>query len=100
MPEREPAVFSSRLLNGTRGRFKVTGGELRDPALMLQRELDRPVLDETGLEGRYDFELHWDIRNPVSVLDFVRGKLGLELRPQVREMEHLMVQSIERARTW
>ena len=100
MLELESSEFTSRLLNGRRGNFKVTGGELRDLARLLKRELDRPVLDETGLEGRYDFELSWDIRNPISVLDFVRDELGLELRPQVREMEHLIVQSIERAKTW
>ena len=99
MPELKSSEFSSQLLNGKRGDFKVTGGELRDLARLLKRELDRPVLDETGLEGRYDFELHWDIQNPISVLDFVRDELGLELRPQVREMEHLIVQSIERAKT-
>ena len=100
MPELEPSEFSSRLLNGNRGNFKVTGGEWRDLARLLKRELDRPVLDETGLQGRYDFEFHWDIWNPISVLDFVRDQLGLELRLQVREIEHLIVQSIERAMTW
>ena len=63
-------------------------------------EADWPVLDETGLEGRYDYELRWDIRNPISVLDYVRDELGLELRPQVREMKHLIVRSIERSKTW
>ena len=100
MPGLESSEFSSLVLGGKRGHIKVTGGTLRNLARLLQRELDRPVLDETSLEGRYDFELLWDTRNPISVLDFVRGKLGLELRPQVREMEHLLVQSIERATTW
>ena len=100
VPELEPSEFTTRLLNGKRGNFKVTGGEMRDLARLLKRALARPVLDETGLEGRYDFGLHWDIRNPISVLDFVRDELGLELRPQVREMEHLIVRSIERAKTW
>ena len=100
IPELESSEFTSQLLNGKRGNFKVTGGELGDLARLLKRELDRPVLDETGLEGRYDYELLWDIRNPISVLDFVRDELGLELRPQVREMEHLIVRSIERAKTW
>ena len=98
-PELESSEFTSRLLTGKRGNFKVTGVELRDLARLLKRELDRPVLDETGLEGRYDFELLWDIRDPISVLDYVRDELGLELRPQVREMENLIVQSIERAKT-
>ena len=100
MPRLEFSEFSSRVLSGKRGHFKVTGGTMRDLVRLLQRELDRPVLDETSLEGRYDFELLWDTRNPISVLDFVRGKLGLELRQQVREMEHLFVRSIERAMTW
>ena len=100
MPGLESSEFSSRVLSGKRGHIKVTGGRLRDLARLLQRELDRPVLDETSLEGRYDFELLWDTRNPSTVLDFVRGKLGLELQPQVREMEHLFVRSIERAMTW
>ncbi|MDE0164763.1 MAG: TIGR03435 family protein [Bryobacterales bacterium] len=100
MPVMKSSEFSSHLRSGKRGNFKVTGGELRDLARLLQRELDRPVLDETGLKGRYDFELLWDIRNPISILDFVRDNLGLELRPKVREMEHLIVQSIERAVTW
>ena len=100
MPRLESSEFSSQVLGGKRGQIKVTGGTLRDLVHLLQREVDRPVLDETNLEGRYDFELHWDTRNPIPVLDFVRGKLGLELRPQVREMEHLLVQSIERATTW
>lgn len=100
MPGMESSEYSSRVLSGKRGHIKVTGGELRDLARLLKRELDRPVLDETSLEGRYDFELLWDTRNPISVLDFVRDKLGLELQPQVREMEHLIVRSIERAMTW
>ena len=100
MPGLEPSEFSSRVLGGERGHIKVTGGTLRNLARLLQSELDQPVLDETSLEGRYDFELLWDTRNPISVLDFVRRKLGLELQPQVREMEHLFVRSIERATTW
>ena len=100
MPGLEPSEFSSRVLGGERGHIKVTGGTMRNLARLLQRELDRPVLDETTLEGRYDFELLWDTRNPISVLDFVRGKLGLELQPHVREMEHLFVRSIERPTTW
>ncbi len=100
MPRLEFSEFSSLVLSGKRGEFKVTGGTLRDLARMLQSELDRPVIDETGMEGRYDFELIWDTRNPTSVLDSVRGKLGLELQPQLREMEHLLVRSIDRATTW
>ena len=100
MPKLESSEFSSLVLSGIRGQMKFTGGTMRDLGRLLNRELQRPVLDDTNLEGRYDFEVCWDIQNPTSVLDFVRDQLGLEPRPQVREMDHLFVQSIERAMTW
>ena len=60
-------------------------------AASLERTLGRPVLDETGLEGRYEIELTWDPQRPESLPAAVRDQLGLELAPARREIEVLVV---------
>jgi len=41
------------------GTLKGQSVGLRMLALNLSNELDRPVIDKTGLAGNYDFELKW-----------------------------------------
>ena len=42
------------------GRVRFRGATMGNLAIQLQlRVLDRPVIDQTGLEGRYDFTLNW-----------------------------------------
>jgi uncharacterized protein (TIGR03435 family) len=57
----------------------------------LEGTLGRPVLDETGLDGRYAIELTWDPQRPEGLLAAVREQLGLELAPARREIEVLVV---------
>ncbi len=58
---------------------------------VLEGRLNRPVLDETGLAGRFDLSLYWDAANPESAIRAVRDQLGLELTPARREIEVLVV---------
>jgi uncharacterized protein (TIGR03435 family) len=45
---------------GAMGNLRVRNGNMKDFAQMLQaRVLDRPVINQTNLEGRYDFTLQW-----------------------------------------
>jgi len=41
------------------GQMIGTRATLANLVVMLARQLDRPVLDETGLTGRYDFQMEW-----------------------------------------
>ena len=34
---------------------------MADLALILQLHVDRPILEQTGLKGRYDFKLQWTL---------------------------------------
>jgi uncharacterized protein (TIGR03435 family) len=44
----------------SRGRLQVKNMSLAGLARVMQRTVfDRPVVDETGLKGRYSFDLHW-----------------------------------------
>jgi len=41
------------------GRLKGTHVDMRFLCVHLSRQVDRTVIDETGLKGNYDFELNW-----------------------------------------
>jgi len=58
----------------------------------LEKELARPVLDETSLEGRYDWELKYDPEKPQSLIPAVRDQLGLELTPARHSIEWYVVE--------
>ncbi len=58
----------------------------------LEKGLGRPVLDETNLEGHYDWELKYDPEKPQSLIPAVRDQLGLELTPARRSIEWYVVE--------
>lgn len=62
--------------------------------------LDAEVFDETGLQGRYDFNLKWDPKNPTSLVSIVNKQLGLELAQSRRKLEHLVIESAQQPSTW
>jgi uncharacterized protein (TIGR03435 family) len=62
----------------------------------IESRIGRPVIDETGLTGKYDFEIQWQPRPGESDKDaylrFLREQLGLELVPATRPIEMLVVE--------
>lgn len=59
--------------------------------------LDQPVQDQTGLKGRYSFQLDWS-RDPdgPSLFTAIREQLGLELKSHKTPTEVLLVDHAER----
>src|SRR6185312_15664413 len=62
--------------------------------------VDRPVVDETGLGGRYDFTLEW--ANPQNAADMrpsiftaMPEQLGLRLEPRRVQMEYVVIDRAE-----
>jgi uncharacterized protein (TIGR03435 family) len=65
--------------------------------------IPRPVVDQTGLGGLYDFTLHWDWShdpesgdNAASFQGALKSQLGLELKPTHAPIEILVIDHIER----
>jgi uncharacterized protein (TIGR03435 family) len=60
----------------------------------LERGLGRPVIDETGLEGVYDLEVHGNAGNRDEFIRMLHDQTGLVLTPATRNIEVLTVSSL------
>jgi uncharacterized protein (TIGR03435 family) len=85
--ENEPI---SSFINAFRGNFFAPG------------ILDRPVIDTTGLKGRYDFTLEWaqrDTDTGQSLFTALQEQLGLRLVAQKGPVEILVIDHVEKVPT-
>jgi len=89
------------------GRIEVRGTSMEGFARLLERALDRPVQDLTGMPGVFDLKLEWtpdeapaaaseDLPAP-SLFTALQDQLGLRLRAQKVSIRTLVVDRIERA---
>ena len=91
------------VFNGTMTNFAVFG--------LQGGVMDRPVLDKTGLTGRYDFSMTWlpdlsqfggktqmpAFKNPQpDIFTAIREQLGLTLTPRKTETDVMVVDHVER----
>jgi len=95
------------LCNGVSGRNRIwfSGMRIGSVANALASLLNRPVIDRTGLIGRFDVDVEYaapDVPDPadasdrVSVFTALQEQLGLRLQPEDVPMEVLIVDSIAR----
>lgn len=83
---------------------KFTNNSMSDFALGMQAYLDRPVVDETGLPGRYDFTLKWTPDNSTvstpdaapGIFTAVQEQLGLKLEATKGPADVLVIDHVER----
>jgi uncharacterized protein (TIGR03435 family) len=98
-----PAEPGHRGININPGVMTARESTMADFADVLTTNLDRPVLDRTNLEGRYDFTLTWDPAaangpswSPIGASLFMPiRELGLRLDPQKAPVEMLVIDAIE-----
>ena len=85
-----------------RGEIDSVSMPLHSLPSMLARELDRPVVDQTGLTGNYDFTLQFapavgadpDSQAP-SIFTAVQEQLGLKLEPAKAPLDVLVIDHVE-----
>jgi len=74
-------------------------------ALVMSYTADRPVVDQTGLSGRYDFQLKWtfdDSKAPTDgtaapgLFTAIQEQLGLKLEPAKAQADVLVIDKVER----
>jgi uncharacterized protein (TIGR03435 family) len=88
----------------TPGSVALFGGSMDTLALLLSQPAGRPVVNKTGLTGRYDVELEMGRPSPAaqgesdteSIFSIVQYRLGLKLESQKNEVEVLVIDHMER----
>jgi uncharacterized protein (TIGR03435 family) len=103
-------------INAACGQMIGTHTTIANLAYKLSRQLSRPILDDTGLTGQYDFRLFWtpdsgscagvtDTANPdpaistsdaPSIFSAVQEQLGLKLEQQRGPVDFLVINSVEK----
>jgi uncharacterized protein (TIGR03435 family) len=89
--------------NGGQTAWRFTNTSMADFALVMQFDTDRPVVDQTGIAGRYDFQLRWtfdetrtDANAPPGLFTAIQEQLGLKLEAVKAPTEALVVDKVER----
>jgi uncharacterized protein (TIGR03435 family) len=93
-PERMPAPDAWRRPPAATslGRISISNETMEMFCFQLELMLDRPVVDETGLSGRYDVELPEQTGYP-SITKRLKDELGLALTEDRRDVRVLVVRS-------
>jgi uncharacterized protein (TIGR03435 family) len=79
----------------TAGTITGVSRTMTDIGRSLSPYAERRVIDRTGLDGRYDFEVRWS--EDVSIFTALPEQLGLKLEPQRAPVDVVVVDSAERA---
>jgi uncharacterized protein (TIGR03435 family) len=85
--------------------FKFQNASVDSIVFAAERELKQPVVDKTGLEGKYDFDLIFtredsptDTPHPDygSIFTAIEKQLGLKLTPEKIPVDYLVIDHVER----
>ena len=71
-----------------------SSASLVDLASLLNGNLDRPVVDRTGIEGRFDFHLQLTPYGS-DIFGALRSELGLQLKAQKAPVQVLVIDHVE-----
>jgi uncharacterized protein (TIGR03435 family) len=75
-----------------RGKITLKKQTVAKLAETLPNWMGKPVIDETGLTGFYDFELEYRDDGPAMLVDGLKEKYGLVLTPAKRTVKMLVVE--------
>ena len=98
-PSKEPALNTN--IAGHEGRMIGINAPVFYLSSVLSNKLSHPVIDKTGLQGKYDWTLVWDPdpgtdSTEPSIFTAVQEQLGLKLDAQKGPVKMLVIDSVAR----
>ena len=75
--------------------ISISNGTIHDLRSVLEKGLDRPVIDETNLTGRYDLEIPAGDRTREQFFQLLRDRFGLVVTPSQRNITMIAVRQSE-----
>lgn len=99
----DPNALPDQHGNG-KGRMQFQNTTMTTFMLGMQSEFDRPLVDQTGLDGHYDFSLRWtpdgvaagDADAPPGMFTAIQEQLGLKILPVKASANVLVIESAEK----
>ena len=93
----EPGVHTSMAIGRDGGRIATTSETMAQLAQLLEAPLHEPVIDATGLKGKYAFRLEWaQAAAQTSLAEALKTQLGLKLEHKKGPIEILIVDHAEK----
>jgi uncharacterized protein (TIGR03435 family) len=82
----------------------LKNASMADLMLILQFHVDRPIVDQTGLKGRYDFKLQWTKDDaqataadaPPGLFQAIQDQIGLKLERVKAPADVLVIDKVQR----
>lgn len=103
----EPAPKRNRSTSTSNGKLTAKGISITDLASTLSYQVERVIVDKTGLTGEYDFELTWtpedkagkEVDNgtgdtPPVIFTALKEQLGLKLTPSKAPVPTVVVDKV------
>lgn len=79
-----------------RGRIQFQKQAMVHIAHFISTQLDRPVVDGTGLKGQYALTLSWFKEAGPTIFQAIQDQLGLKLQPAKAPIDVVVIDRIER----
>jgi len=100
-PSEQPDSDDNR--NGQDETISLISASLNDFTMRMQLFVDRPVVDQTRLTGKYDFALHYtvdetrtsDPNAPPALFTAIQQQLGLKLQPTKAPVDVFVIDHVE-----
>jgi uncharacterized protein (TIGR03435 family) len=96
-PKLEKSAGGESITQNGRGRITANVTTMDHFAQVLSRQMDFPVVNETGIEGLFDLKIEWtNADTGPSIFTAIQEQLGLRLTSRKTPVEVLVIDHVEK----